>query len=1010
MNARVSSPVLVGRQREQERLRRVLERAAGGDMVLVTVGGDPGIGKTRLVLDMAGTAAGLGFRVLAGGCLDIGEGTLPFGPLVEALRPLGTEADEQWRRQILGDGPALAALFTGLDLAQDAHEATGEGQVIETVRGILDRLSGRQPVLLVIEDAHWADTSTRHVLLYLVRNLRAPVCLVVTYRVEELQERYPLRLLLSELHRSSNCERINLGPLTRSEVGELLTTILGYPAPAATTDEIMDRAEGNPFYAEELLAARDGAAGLPGELRGLLLARVERLPRDTRPVLGAVAAGTRLPHDLLAAVTAYDEERLSECLLAAVQHHVLVADPDGASYGFRHALVREAVYDDMLPGERHRMHARLASILADRVQSITAVPSAAELGQLAFHWYRARDWPRALLASVQAGLAAEAAAAPSSAERHYERALELWDDAPEAAANCPLDRGALLQRAAETAHLSGDYARGIALIGEALADVDADAEPLRASALLGFLGYCRIAGPDSEGAAQAYAAAVDAARAEPVSPELARALTGMSLVQSGQGFYQDAIATAEEGRRAAVQVHVPATEARALTVLGWSLCNLGRVADGLARLERAQRLASAAEDIATLLWTRGQLAAGLLASGQAAAAIGAASDVLDLSRSLGAEAAYGPYSATPQIEAMILLGDWPAARQLIGQLLDLEPPGGAAAFPRMAAGLLRLWQGEVAPARADLARALQDSAQAMVPETVSVAHARLARVAAAEHRFSEARELVRAGLSLCARSGCAAHLIRLAAAGVHAEAERAQAAQARHRSQEVASAVAAASELISRARHAAEAGIEELAVISAELATAEADWAWLQSGESDEVARWREAISRWDALCFPYPAAHARWRLAHALLSRTGPAAEASRELRSALAAADRLGAKTLTQQIRTLGARARVDLEPAPSQPAGTREPAWPGPSTGLTARERQVLELLAEGPTNRRIAKALFITEKTVSVHVTHILEKLQVTNRTEAGAIARGHGHAPAFGGMNPARDPSGPGRVS
>ena len=369
MSARVSSPVLVGRQREREHLRRVLERAAGGEMVLVTVGGDPGIGKTRLVQDMAGTAAGLGFRVLTGGCLDVGEGTLPFGPIAEALRPLGTEADEQWRSQVLGGSPALATLFPGLGLAPDAPGATGEGQVIEMVRGILDRLAARQPVLLVIEDAHWADTSTRHVLLYLVRNLRAPVCLVVTYRLEELQERYPLRLLLSELHRSSRCERIILDPLTRSELGELLGTILGHPAAGATTSEIMDRAEGNPFYAEELLAARDSATRLPGELRGLLLARVERLPRDARPVLGAVAAGTRLPHDLLAAVTAYEEERLSECLLAAVQHHVLVADADGASYGFRHALVREAVYDDMLPGERHRMHARLATILADRVQS-----------------------------------------------------------------------------------------------------------------------------------------------------------------------------------------------------------------------------------------------------------------------------------------------------------------------------------------------------------------------------------------------------------------------------------------------------------------------------------------------------------------------------------------------------------------------------------------------------------------------------------------------------------------
>jgi DNA-binding CsgD family transcriptional regulator len=707
---------------------------------------------------------------------------------------------------------------------------------------------------------------------------------------------------------------------------------------------------------------------------------------------------------VLAAVTAYDEERLSECLLAAVQHHVLIADADGVSYGFRHALVREAVYDDMLPGERRRMHARLATMLADRAQTSSAAPSAAELGQLAFHWYRARDWPRALLASVQAGLAAEAAAAPSSAERHYERALELWDDAPEAAADSPLDRGALLRRAAETAHLSGDYARGIALIGEALAGVDADAEPLRASALLEFLGYCRIAGADNEGAAKAYAAAAHAACVEPVSLERARALTGMSLVQSMEGRYQEAIVTAEDARRAAVQVSARATQARALTVLGWSLCNLGRVAAGLAHLERAQNLASAEEDIPTLLWTQGQLADGLLAAGRAAAAIDAASGILDLGRALGAEAAYGPYSAARGIEAMILLGDWAAAQQLIGRLLNLESPGSVAAFPRLASGLLRLWQGDLAEARADLAQALHYSEQAMVPEAASVGHARLARVAAAEQRFDEARELVKAGLSLCAGSDGAAHLIRLAAAGVHAEAERAEAAAVRHRGKEVASAVATASELIGLVRSAARAGIDELAVTSAEVATAEAEWAWLRPGESDEVARWRDAVGRWDALCFPYPVAHTRWRLSHAILSRSGSSAEASQELRSALAAADALGAKALARQIRKLGARARVELESVPSdEGTGARERATAGTSIGLTARERQVLELLAEGLTNRRIAKALFITEKTVSVHVTHILAKLQVTNRSEAGAIARGHGKAPADGEVTQVIDP-------
>jgi hypothetical protein len=322
-----------------------------------------------------------------------------------------------------------------------------------------------------------------------------------------------------------------------------------------------------------------------------------------------------------------------------------------------------------------------------------------------------------------------------------------------------------------------------------------------------------------------------------------------------------------------------------------------------------------------------------MVAGRAAAAIDAASDVLDLGRSLGAEAAYGTYSATPGIEVMILLGDWAAAQQLIGRLLDLEPPGGAAAFPRMAAGLLRLWQGEVGPARADLAQALRDSEQSMVPEVVSVAHARLARVAAAERWFDEARELVRAGLRLCAGSDVAAHLIRLAATGVRAEAERAQTAAVRYRGKEVASAVATARELISQARSATRAGIGELAVTSAEIATAEADWAWLRPGESDDVARWRDAVGRWDALSFPYPAALARWRLSHALLSRSGSSAEASQELRSALAAADALGRRPLRSRSASWAPGPGSISNPCPatnhlaraSQPRPGHRPASP-------------------------------------------------------------------------------------
>jgi DNA-binding CsgD family transcriptional regulator len=273
-----------------------------------------------------------------------------------------------------------------------------------------------------------------------------------------------------------------------------------------------------------------------------------------------------------------------------------------------------------------------------------------------------------------------------------------------------------------------------------------------------------------------------------------------------------------------------------------------------------------------------------------------------LARGLGAEAAYAPYCATPGIEAMILLGDWATADQLTGRLLSLEPPGGTAAFPRLASGLLRLWQGDAAAARADITRALRDCGPAVVPEAASAGG-------------------------------------QLGPPG--------------------------------------------------------------PGGQHEEAARWGEAVRRWDALCFPYPAAHARWRRGQALLATSGPPAEAVGELRAVLAAADQLGARALARQIRMLAARARVAVEPEPAAaPPGPPATPAPGPSPGLTGRERQVLELLALGHTNKHIARARFISEKTVSVHVTHILAKLGVANRGQAGAIARGGQQAAGDGGRVPA----------
>ena len=416
---RVSSPVLVGRDAEAARLRAALERAAAGRPAIVVVAGEAGVGKTRLVADLVGRAGELGAVALTGGCLDVGEGVLAYAPLVEALRPLAVALGPGELERVLGGArvelarlvPELGPQATG----RPVEAPLAPTRLFELLLGVLHRLAEGGPVLLVVEDLHWADQSTRDLLGFLVRNLRGGVVLVLTYRSDELHRRHPLRPFLTELDRSGRAERLALERLGRRELAELLAGILDEPAPPALVGEILARSEGNPFFAEELLAAHLDGTRLPLVLRDLVLARVEALSEPTQRVLEVAAvAGTRVDHELLAAVVGQDAEQLVWLLREAVTRHILGVDEAGGAYVFRHALVQEAIYDDLLPVQRGPLHAAYARALERRIQQrgdASGTATAVEWGQLAYHWYAAHDLGQALLASVQAGQAAEAGAA-----------------------------------------------------------------------------------------------------------------------------------------------------------------------------------------------------------------------------------------------------------------------------------------------------------------------------------------------------------------------------------------------------------------------------------------------------------------------------------------------------------------------------------------------------------------------------------------------------------------------
>jgi len=369
-----------------------------------------------------------------------------------------------------------------------------QGRLFELLLGLLERVGAERPALLVVEDLHWADRSTRDLLAYLVRNLRhGRLLLVATYRSDELHRRHPLRPFLAELDRGRRVERLELARFGPAEVAAQLAGIQGTPVPAELAARIHARSGGNAFFVEELLATAAGADGeLPPSLRDTLLARIELLAEPTQQVLAvAAAAGARVEHELLAEVAGVPEADLLSGLREAVSAHVLLADTDDGSYGFRHALVKEAVYAELLPGERTRLHARFAAALATR----DGDGDPGHAAELAWHWYAAHDLDRALPAAVSAGLAAECAYAFAEAQRQFERALELWERCQEAAADLGMDKAELLARAGEAAANAGAADRAVALVRGALAEVDPAADPLLAGELTERLAFhLRVAG------------------------------------------------------------------------------------------------------------------------------------------------------------------------------------------------------------------------------------------------------------------------------------------------------------------------------------------------------------------------------------------------------------------------------------------------------------------------------------------------------------------------------------
>jgi ATP/maltotriose-dependent transcriptional regulator MalT len=1004
MASRVSSPVLVGRSSELDRLRASLRRAqaphadavpGGGSTRASTilVGGEAGVGKTRLVGELSRLSGAAGATVLLGGCVAMGDGSLPYGPFVEALRALTRKMQPGDLDALLGAGRSeLARLVPDLGPAAGAIEPGSsvdwaQARLFELFLGVLDRLAANAPVVLIVEDLHWSDRSTRDLLGFLVRNLRdAPVVLVLTYRSDELHRRHPLLPFLAELGRSGLVERLELAPFDRRESAEQLRAIAGHDLDPDLVDSIHARSGGNAFFAEELLMAAgdDGRTELPATLRDALLARIAELAEPTQEVLRvASAAGWRVDPALLATTTSIDEATLYVALREAVSRQVLVPDETAGveRYAFRHALVQEAIYDELLPGERTRLHSAFARALEACCGDGTS--SAAEL---AYHWHRASNLPCAMEWSVAAGVAAEASYAFPEAVAQYERAVDLWDQVPDAEARAGRDRVDVLAILAGVARFL-EPARAVAHIQAAIRLVDEQRNPVRRGLLNERLGrYAWIAG-QGDVAYEAYQTAMRLIPSEPPSEARARAVAGLAQVLTLGGRFAEAKVHAEEALTLARAVGARDIEGHAHNTRGLSRGIEGDLDGGLDDMETALAIAEEVGIVDDIGRAHANLTWLLDIAGRLEEAVSAARVGIEAAERLGLIRFFGAHLLCGEADYLFRLGRWDESDQAVRRAESVGSIGINAILEQELLGRLALCRGRLDEAGRHLHPLAPLAERAADIQFVNPVQASLAELALWQGRPEAALDQLLAAIPRIDFTP-EVRIGELYALGLRAAADTADLAVARRSPDEERRAVEAGESLLDAiARRHADV-VAERPVFTAR------SEAWLRLCEAEATrlrhqpvpAAWEAAAKAWRDLGLPYALAYAWWREAEARLAARGDRRLVERTLRAALEIARSLGAKPLQGEITALAARARLSLATEAGADLKADEPATdPAAELGLTAREREVLALIALGRTNRQIAEELFISQNTAGVHVSNILGKLGVAGRGEAAAVA-------------------------
>ncbi len=979
MRARLTSSHFVGRVGELAELELASREAAASRPVLVLLGGESGVGKTRVVSELERRMEDAAALVLRGDAVEQGDGELPYAPLLGALRPLVRERHPALQELSAGSRAQLAGLLPGLEdggPVPERDDPSAQLRLFEALLELLDLLSESCPLVLILEDMHWADRSTRTFVAFLARSLRQErVMLLLTFRSDELHRRHALRPLLSELERLERARRIDLAPFDRGELTEALADILGDVPSEDLVERLFTRSEGNPLYTEELLAAGlDGLGAAPQSLRDAFLLRIERLSGDAQRAARAIAVGRRLDETMLAALTGIEHGALHEALREAVAEQVLVTVADGA-FAFRHALLREALYDDLLPGERVELHLALARQLEQR-EAGSDDREVERATMVASHYAAAGDQPAALRASVRAALAARRVHAYGEAADLAERALELWPRVADEEKALDLDHVDLLLLAASAHCVADDTSRTEVLLESALQELAPEPDPRRYASVL-----ARLA--DTQWKLNRGLEGVETAqRALEMLPdgdseERASVLGWLARTRFLRGRFRGAQSDGEEALALAVAVGDRDAEMELLNTLGMTHIALGNVEAGVGRLRRAMEIARESDNIDGLAQAYSNLADLLNLRGRTREALATANEGLEAVPRRMAVNRQWMLLTLSELEAEA--GDWQAARAHLG-----APPaqltGVMLIFRLLREAELALGEGDDERASRLLHQAEPLVARSSEPQWIGSLGSLLGELRRRQGDLEGARAAVQHALDrieLCTDD--VMRIARVTAVGARVEADVAQRARDLREKRDERDAIARARIHIQRLRAIAQEGgpVERAwnAVGAADLARAR--------GRSDP-ALWAKAAREWEAMDRAYLAALVRLREAEAYVE-AGDRAAAAAPARAALDAAERLGAAWLAGEVAALRDRARLELSAESGVPEAVNGAGADADPFGLTARERQVLALIAEGATNRQIGAALFMAEKTASVHVSRILSKLGVRSRTQAAAVA-------------------------